>query len=182
MCSDFLIQYIPFGKGKREVHYKLTDCFCWFWLHFKEFSHISETDYWQHHLNESEISAWRGIAFEEVCLQHIYPIKAAMQIAGVASKEYSLIVKGDRDAEGIQIDLLIDRADDVVNVCEMKYSKAPFIFTKAYAEKLSARLSALEGMLPGKTLHMTLVSITGMERSEHSDIFTTIITADDLFR
>ena len=180
--SDFLIKYIPFGKGKREEHYKLSDCFCWFWLHFKEFSHISETDYWQHHLNESEISAWRGIAFEEVCLQHIYSIKAAMQIAGVASKEYSLIVKGNRNTDGRQIDLLIDRADDVVNVCEMKYSKARFTVTKAYAEKLSARLSALEGMLPGKALHMTLVSINGMERNEHSDIFTTTITADDLFR
>ena len=82
----------------------------------------------------------------------------------------------------LQIDLLIDRADDVVNVCEMKYSKSRFVVTKSYAEKLSSRLSFLENTMPEKTFHMTLVSINGMERNEHSDIFVREISAEDLFR
>ena len=180
--SDVLIQYVPFGMGKREEHYKLSDCFCWFWIHFKDGARVNKTDYWQQHLHESDISAWRGIAFEEVCLQHVPQIKAAMQIAGVASKESSLIVKGNKDTEGMQIDLLIDRADDVVNVCEMKYSKVPFSVTKAYSEKMSKRLATLEGLLPEKTFHMTLITINGLERNEHSDIFTTVLSADDLFK
>jgi hypothetical protein len=182
IASDFVTKYVPFGNANNEVYYKLSDCFCWFWLHFKEKLGISEQDYWLHHMKEPDITSWRGIAFEEVCLQHVYQIKATMQIAGVASKESSLIVKGDKDIEGMQIDLLIDRADDVVNVCEMKYSKVPFAVTKAYANKLSIRLSTLENMLPGKSFHMILVSINGIERNEHSDIFTLIISADDLFR
>ena len=82
----------------------------------------------------------------------------------------------------LQIDLLIDRADDVVNVCEMKYSKSRFVVTKSYAVKLSSRLSFLENTMPEKTFHMTLVSINGMERNEHSDIFVREISAEDLFR
>lgn len=182
IASDFVTKYVPFGYANNEEYYKLSDCFCWFWLHFKEKLGITEQDYWLHHMKEPDITSWRGIAFEEVCLQHVYQIKAAMQIAGVASKESSLIIKGDKEMEGMQIDLLIDRADDVVNVCEMKYSKAPYIVTKAYANKLRTRLSALENMMKEKTYHMTLVSTNGIERNEHSDIFTNVISTDDLFR
>ena len=180
--SDFIIRYVPFGKSKHAEHYKLTDCFCWFWLHFKESKEIKETDYWQHHQKESEINSWRGIAFEEVCLQHVYQIKSVLQIAGVASTESSLLVRGTKETDGMQIDLIIDRADDVVNVCEMKYSKSPFVVSKPYAEKLSKRLSDMESAMPEKTIQMTLVSIKGMERNENSEIFATSIVADDLFR
>lgn len=180
--SDFATKYVPLGMGKREVHYKLSDCFCWFWLHFKESYNITESDYWQHHMRESQISSWRGIAFEEVCFQHIPQIKMALQIAGVSSQESSLIVRGDTEAEGMQIDMVIDRADDVVNVCEMKYSKTAFVVTKQYSDKLMKRLSALETHFPHKTLHLTLISIQPLERNEHSDVLTSAVTADDLFK
>ena len=101
--SDFVTRYVPFMASSREEHYKLSDCFCWFWLHFKESLKIGETDYWQHHLREAEIASWRGVAFEEVCMQHVRQIKTALQIAGVSSKESSLIVKGDKDIDGMQI-------------------------------------------------------------------------------
>ena len=181
LASDFITKYVPAGLGKREEHYKLSDCFCWFWLHFKEKNRISESDYWQHHLKEPEIASWRGIAFEEVCMQHIRQIKTALQIAGVASNESSLVVKGEKDKEEMQIDLLIDRADDVVNVCEMKFSKAAFVVTNAYEKKLASRLDALETLMHSKTFHLTLISVKPMERNEYSDIFTATLTADDLF-
>ena len=180
--SDFIVRYVPFGMSKHEEHYKLTDCFCWFWIHFKESKEVKETDYWQHHQKESEINSWRGIAFEEVCLQHVYQIKSVLQIAGVASTDSSLIVRGNKETDGMQIDLIIDRADDVVNVCEMKYSKSRFVITKAYAEKLSKHISDMESAMPEKTILMTLVSIKGMERNENSEIFTTSIDTDELFR
>ena len=181
VASDFVTKYVPFGMKKREEHYKLSDCFCWFWLHFKEQMQVAESDYWQHHLKEPEITSWRGIAFEEVCMQHVFQIKSALQIAGVASRESSLIVKGDDETEGMQIDLLIDRADDVVNVCEMKFSKTAFTVTKPYEKKLSQRLADLEATMPEKAFHLTLVSVYPMERNEYSDIITSSITADELF-
>lgn len=181
IASDFIIPYTPFGLSKREEHYKLSDCFCWFWTHFKDSMNITEEDYWQHHLKESEISSWRGIAFEEICLQHIPQIKMALQIAGVSSKQSAMIVRGDFDTEGLQIDLLIDRADDVVNICEMKYSKTSYSVDNSYEEKLSKRVSTLENLYPDKTFHLTYIGIVPLERNKHSEVFTSAITADNLF-
>lgn len=180
--SGFISAYTPFGSKRRELlHYKLSDCFCWFWLHFKEQRHIEETDFWMHHLKESEITSWRGIAFEEVCLQHINQIKRSLQIAGVSSRESSFIIHGDDGQDGMQIDLIIDRADDVVNVCEMKFCKSEYIVTKAYAEKIVRRIGALEQMFPSKTFHPTLVSAAPARRNEYSEIFLSQLTIDDLF-
>jgi hypothetical protein len=134
------------------------------------------------HMKESEITSWRGIAFEEVCLQHILQIKMALQIAGVTSHESSLVVSGDDDTEGMQIDLLIDRADDVVNVCEMKYSKSNYAITKSYAEKLQKRLDALEHAQPDKKFHLTFVTVNPIERNIHSDIVKSTVTAEELFK
>ena len=180
--SGFISRYHPWGENAREERYRLIDCFCWFWLHFKERKQITESDYWQHHLNESQISSWRGIGFEEVCMQHIAQIKQALQIAGVSTNESSLITHAKGEHEGMQIDLLIDRADDIVNVCEMKYSKAPYIITKSYAEKLTQRIVALEESRKDKTFHLTLISTHPLQHNEYSDIFISTITLDDLFR
>jgi len=134
-----------------------------------------------HHIKESEISSWRGVAFEEVCLQHIRQIKMALQIAGVTSQESSLVANGDNDTDGMQIDLLIDRADDVVNVCEMKFSKSNYVITKSYAEKLQKRIDALEQARPDKKYHLTFVTVNPIERNIHSDIVKSAITAEELF-
>ena len=180
--SGIVSTYTPFGSDQRDIlRYKLSDCFCWFWIHFKELRHIDETDYWMHHLKESEITSWRGIAFEEVCLQHIEQIKQTLQIAGVSSRESSFILRGDDGQEGVQIDLIIDRADDVVNVCEMKFCKSEYIVTKAYSEKITHRIEVLEKMMPSKTFHPTLVSAAPVRRNEYSDTFLSQITIDDLF-
>ena len=181
IASDFVTRYVPWGHANNAEYYKLSDCFCWFWLHFKEELSVTERDYWLHHMKEPEIASWRGIAFEEVCLQHIQQIKMALQIAGVASNESSFIVSGDDGTEGMQIDLLIDRADDIVNVCEMKYSKTNYVITKSYAEKLQKRIDSLEQIKPEKTYHLTFVTVNPIERNAHSDIVTSTVTAEELF-
>jgi hypothetical protein len=106
----------------------------------------------------------------------------ALQIAGVTSQESSLVVSGDNDADGMQIDLLIDRADDVVNVCEMKYSKSDYAITKSYAEKLKKRIDALEQANPDKKFHLTFVTVNPIERNIHSDMVNSTITVEELFK
>jgi hypothetical protein len=115
-------------------------------------------------------------------MQHIQQIKMALQIAGVTSHESSLVVSGDNDADGMQIDLLIDRADDVVNVCEMKYSKTDYAITKSYAEKLQKRIDTLERAWPDKTFHLTFVTVNPIERNVHSDMVKSAVTAEELFK
>lgn len=179
--SDFIIKYVPFGASKREEHYKLADPFCWFWLHFKEKKQITQTDYWQRHLKENDIASWRGIAFEEVCLQHITQIKYALNIGGVSSQESSLIIKGNEEKDGMQIDLLIERADDVVNICEMKFYQSPYSVTKSYAEVLNTRLQTLQAKYPSQTFHLTYIGSSKLYKNEYSDLFVSCVTLDELF-
>ena len=114
-------------------------------------------------------------------MQHVGQIKYALQIAGVASRESSFILHGDDGQEGMQIDLIIDRADDVVNVCEMKFCKSEFVVTKSYNEKITRRIETLERMYPSKTFHPTLISAAPVHRNEYSDTFLSQLTIDDLF-
>lgn len=181
-ASGIVSAYTPVATDKKELlHYKLTDCFCWFWLHFKEQRSITEHNYWTNHLRESEILSWRGVAFEEVCFQHIGQIKHALGIAGVSSCESSLILQGSEDQEGLQIDLIIDRADDVVNVCEMKFCLSEYTVTKSYADKINKRIQVLERVFKGKTIHPTLITTAPARRNEYSDVFVSKIGLDDLF-
>lgn len=181
IASDFISSYTSSASGRKDELYKLTDPFCWFWLHFKENKAVRETDYWQHHLKDSEIASWRGIAFEEVCFRHIRQIKNSLQIGGVSSVEYPCSVKGDEDAEGMQIDLVIDRNDDVLNVCEMKYTKSPFSVTGSYARTIEKRREFFSRKYPDKSIHITLVTTFPMQRNEHSDVFQSEVTEDGLF-
>jgi len=106
----------------------------------------------------------------------------ALQIAGVASRESSLLVSGENGAEGMQIDLLIDRADDVVNVCEMKYSKSNYVITKSYADKMLRHIDQLEHAQPDKKFHLTFVTVNPVERNAYSDMVKSAVTAEELFR
>ncbi len=179
--SDFVTKYVPFGIPGGVERYKLVDSFCWFWMHFKESKKIVQEDYWTNHLKEGDVVAWRGIAFEEVCLQHISQIKSALGIAGVSTRESAYIVKGNDHRQGMQIDLIIDRADDVVNICEMKYYRTPFIVTKDYAQTLADRRRRMEEKLPSRTFHLTYIGNTELAQNEYSCIFTSAVTLDDLF-
>ena len=81
----------------------------------------------------------------------------------------------------MQIDLLIDRADDIVNVCEIKYSKSPYTVTKDYAAKLYSRAAALEEANPSKTFHLTYIGINPLVSNEYAEVFQSVVTGEDLF-
>ena len=182
ISCDLICKYLPLGYGKREEHYRLVDAFCSFWLHFKENKRISHTDYWQHHQQEQEISVWRGIAFEEMCLRHVLQIKQTLQIAGVASVETAYVSRGeDGGSVGMQIDLVINRHDDVVNLCEMKFTKAPLTVSNAYAQTVELRREPLEMLFPRKTVNATIVTTLPMNRNSHSTVFQSAVLLDDLF-
>ena len=177
--SDFIEKYVPFGYSKREVHYKLTDPFCWFWLHFMDDKVEHETDYWENHLNESEIASWRGIAFEEICFSHIRQIKNALEIGGVSTRESAMIVHGENGKPTTQIDLLIDRRDDIVNVCEIKYVRSQLNLSPAYISTLRQRAEIVEQTFKGKTAHLTLIHTLG--KSYRPEEFNSVICLDQLF-
>lgn len=180
--SDFIKSYIPFGKGKRDLHYKLTDPFCLFHLKFLQGQNEIDPDFWMHNVASQSVSAWRGIAFEELCFSHIGQIKKALDILGVSSKQSAFVVKGDGETEGMQIDLLIDRKDNVLNLCEMKFVGDEFEVDNDYEKKLRHRLQwMLDHINRKQSLQMTLVTTFGLKYGYHSGAFQQVVTLDHLF-
>ncbi len=181
-ASDFISRYVPFGVSKREEHYKLTDNFCLFHEKFLAGNEITDTDFWEKNQNSQKLSAWKGIAFEEVCLAHIQQIKNALGIGAITSRESAWSIKGDKENDGTQIDLLIDRDDSIVNLCEMKFLKDKFTINKSFDEKLRSRTQMLIDRLPKRaTVHLTLITSYGLKYNEYSGEIQKLLTLDSLF-
>ena len=182
VASDFIEPYIPFGKGKREKHYKLVDHFCLFYMKFVQGRKEIDPEFWMHNVTSQGVSSWRGFAFEEVCFSHVSKIKKALDILGVSSTQSAWAVEGDDDTEGAQIDLLINRKDNVVNLCEMKFYNEKFTVNKAYYSKVVHRQNLLAERIPRKSvIHNVLVTTEGLTYNEYSGVFQKVITIDDLF-
>ena len=181
IASDFVIKYVPFGFSKKEEHYKLIDPFCLFYLRFVKDWNQENDKYWQQNVVSQPVSIWRGFAFENVCFNHIEQIKRALGITGVISSA-SAWSKRDDDKEGIQIDLLILRKDNVINMCEIKYYGGEFTVKKDYYRKLLRRQEMLmEEVSPKVSIRSTLITTYGLEHNEYSGIFTNVVLLDDLF-
>lgn len=179
--SDFVLRYVPYGQHGNVEHYKLSDNFCIFWLKYVE-PNLTDSTFMSDHITSGIMKAWRGVAFEEVCWQHIPQMLKALEIGGVKSTVSAWTVKGDSEHVGAQIDLLIMRADNVVNLCEMKFASIPYTLDKDESEKLQVRIASLKEMLSAKqTVHLTMVTTYGVAYGKYSGMVQRQILLDDLF-
>ena len=179
---DFIRKYNIKTKLKtssKDGIYALTDLFSLFHLHFSK-KNITDEHFWQNHLNSPTINSWEGLAFEQVVMQHIPQIKVALGISGIGVEYYSWRSKNTKDKS--QIDLILDRADNILNICEIKYSAYPYQLSKTEAEKLSKRTSnfLLETNSKKGTL-LTLITTNGMQKNKNSYIIDRSLSADELF-
>ena len=180
--SDFIEKYVPFGESRRNPHYKLIDPFCLFYLRFVEKQKEMDPAFWMNNVQSAKVNAWRGYAFEDLCMRHIGRIKQALQIGGISSEQSSWALRGDIDKEGTQIDLLIQRKDNIVNMCEMKFYSEEFTVSKDYHKTLVRRTNTLMEHLKRKNaIQTTLVTTYGLTRNEYASDFVHVVTIDDLF-
>ena len=184
---DFLRRYAAFGKSERNALYQLTDLFSLFHLRFVAANNGQDAQFWSNMRENPSRVAWRGYAFEQVCLHHIPQIKEAIGIKAVLSNvcSWSCPTFTDKDGnpwQGTQIDLLIDRRDQVINICEMKYANDVYIIDKDYEERLRRRLSTFQHLTrTRKALHLTFITTYGLSRNTHSGNVQTEVTMGDLF-
>lgn len=179
--SDFIMRYNPYGKAKTLECYKLVDNFCLFWLKYVE-ANEKDAMFVSDNITSDIMKAWHGVAFEEVCWQHLDQMKRALQIAGLKSSVSAWSVKGDDEKDGVQIDLLIIRDDNVVNLCEMKFANSPYTISKEEEMRLRRRIELLKATLsPKQTIHLTLVTTYGIAYGKHSGIVQKEIVMADLF-
>ena len=181
VASDFVIKYIPFGCGKREAHYKLTDPFCIFYLRFVDNYDSLPDTFWQQNVTSQRINVWREYSFENVCFSHIDQIKRALGISGVSTTHSAWTKMADEES-GTQIDLIILRKDNVVNMCEIKFYSGLFAVDKNYDLLLRHRRSLLGEEIPKKSIvHSTLITTYGIKNNEYRWAFDNVVTMDDLF-
>ena len=182
ISNGFVAQYVPFGYSGKQVHYKLTDPFCLFYIHFMKNINNSSSRFWEENLSSGQVVSWKGYAFENVCFNHISSIKSALSINGINSNESAWFFTGEKGEDGAQIDMLIDRADNIVNLCEMKYYSDVFDVDKELYMKMLHRKRMLEEKIPArKTVINTLITTFGITKNEYGNIFSNVITLDDLF-
>ena len=157
---DFIRRYQAFGKKQREMIYQLTDMYTLFYLRFVKGYNGLNLNEWSN-MSDQKRSTWEGYAFEQVCILHINEIRKALGISGIASDVCSWSYRDKK--KGAQIDLVIDRSDNVIDLCEMKYSDSPFELTKDYVEWLKERRDLFrEQTGTNKTMHLTMVTTYGL--------------------
>ena len=147
-------------------------------------NNVFDENYWKTEANSPKIRAWSGVAFERVCLEHITQIKAALGISGVSTEVNAWHCEADPDQGiyGSQIDLLIVRRDQTINLCEMKYSETDFLPDASYDRSQKRKISDFQKTTRTKyALNPTLVTTYGVENNAYSGDIHSVITADDLF-
>ncbi|MFK7936837.1 MAG: ATP-binding protein [Saprospiraceae bacterium] len=181
--SGFISVYRPFGKKKKNQLYRLTDEYSLFYLKFIEGKDYEGEDIW-HQLSQTQnFVSWSGYAFESICLKHIPRIKKALDFAGINSLSSSFYHQGNDELPGAQIDLLIDRNDGVINLFEIKFYRDPFVLSKDYAAQLRRKRTIFSKITrTNKQIFFVLIAAQGvLENTYSSEIFTQVLTLDDLF-
>ena len=181
--SDLITSYYSYGESKRKVYYRLSDMFCLFYLGFVQKNPTRNRSYWYDNQNSPKLNSWRGLAFEDVCFVHQNQIRAALGIYGVQAEIYPWHTTANGKVAGAQIDMLIDRADRVINLCEMKFTQGEFVIDKDYDEKLRERLATLTGKTKNRrNIQLTLVTTYGLKMNMYSNRIQRVILMDDLFK
>ena len=182
--SAFIQTYYPFGKKKKGSLYRLTDNFSLFYLKLIAKKGLNnQKGVFLKLFTNQKFKIWSGYAFENTCFIHYRQIAKGLGISSIFHEFSSFQFKGNDTYNGIQIDLLIDRADDIINLCEIKFSNADYKLSGNYKKSLRERASIfVEITKSRKSIFTTLITTYGlMNENNHLDIIQNVLTLNDLF-
>ena len=182
--SGFVSTYLPFKKNVKESIYKLADEYSLFYLKFIEHSRATGQGTWMKKASSQSWKSWSGIAFESICLKHTVQIKQAIGISGIYTEESAWRFAPGKLGNGAQIDLLLDRQDVCISICEMKFSNEEYAIDKSYAAELQNKLNIFkEETKTKKTLFLTMITTYGTKDNIYkTGLVQNEVTMDDLFK
>ena len=183
--SGFVRNNVHYGGKSTGTLYQLSDYYTLFYYRFIKAGYGKDEHFWSNTLDNPSRRAWEGLTFEQVCKDHIPQIKWKLGISGVLSEESSWASppNANSDSGGAQIDLLIERRDQVVNICEIKYSMNAFIIDKEYDQKLRNKISVFRQEANcKKTIQLSMITTFGVQKNKYSGIVTNEVVLDDLFQ
>ena len=182
-CDFIRLYYVKDKSGKYLKKsggiYQVIDFFTLFNYTFLR-RPTTDPNFWSHQLNTPTINNWQGLSFERICMCHIDNIKKALGISAIAAEYFSW--RSEESKPAVQIDLLIERADRVVNVCEMKYCSGEYVLKKEEDLKIRNRIEAYKSESNTKCAVMpVLVTTYGLQKNTYSGNIRNVIVMDDLF-
>lgn len=179
LCG-FIRKYNAFEKMERNSLFQLTDFFTLFYFNFMKNRRLNDEHYWTNFIENARHRAWSGYAFEQVCLAHLHQIKKKLGILGVLTKVSSW---RSREAEnGAQVDLLIERNDRIINLCEIKFASSFFVIDKKYDEVLRNKCEAFrQETKTRKSVHLTMITTHGIQHNAYWGNVQSEVIMDDLF-
>lgn len=177
----FIKAIYPISKSKEGCLYRLIDEYSLFY--FKFLAHDKSRSSWSQLVNTPTFRTWSGYAFENLCFKHTAQIKMAFGISGVITNEYSWVLKGNAERTGTQIDLVIDRADNCINIIEAKFYNTEFEVTKDYERQLHNKVAIFTNTTKTKkSVFLTMISVFGVKKNTHFlSVVTNQLTIEDLF-
>ena len=181
IANGFIREYQSYGKTKRDCFYQLIDPFILFNLRFSSKRNAFSSDFWMRFCRTPSHATWTGYAFEILCLLHIEQIRKALGISGVLTEIYSW--RSKLHEPGAQIDLVIERGDQVINLCEIKYATDKYSIDKEYDKNLRKKLSAfVNETKTRKAAHITLITTYGLAKNMYQAAIPFEVVLDELFQ
>lgn len=185
--SGFISSWIPFGKKSNDAIYRITDEFTLFY--FDWIKPLGKRDpgagYWLSRQNDPRRRAWAGYTFEGICMKHLQQIKNALGIGMVETFNgpWHYIAPKNSSGTGAQIDLLIDRRDAAINLCEMKFSESEFTIDADYAKILRQKKDVFKNVTrTKKNIFITMITTFGITSNSYSnEIVSNSLTIECLF-
>ena len=187
--SDFILRYSQFGNKSKGAIYRLVDFYTLFYYRFIDNFNTQDEEWWSHNFQSPSVGAWQGLSFELLCFLHLAQIKLKLGISGISTAASSWRYSPSRNKKeemaekGTQIDLLIDRGDRVINLCEMKFSVKPYHLTDSYEQTLRRRMGIFqEKTKTNKSLVYTFITTFGIANGLGHSIVNSEVVMDDLFQ
>ena len=179
----FIRKYNAYGMKRKNAVYQLMDFFTLFYYQFMA-EEPTDNQFWSHQINTPSVNTWQGLAFVRVCLDHVNQIKNKLGISGVLTEVNSWYCKTDTEKGifGSQIDLLIARKDQIINLCEIKYSGSEYMLTEKTDMSIRHKINDLVAVTGTKyAIHPTMITCYGLVDNSYSGNIQSVITMDDLF-
>ena len=177
---DFIFSYARYGNAKNNAIYRIKDFYTLFYYKYVNGIDTKDSLRWTHLSSTPQVSSWQGFSFELLCLLHLDEIKKALGIDRILNDASAW--RSRQPEQNTQIDLVIERADHNINLCEMKFSSGMYAIDKGYEQKLRERMSIfLAETMTRCSTRITMITPYGVLQNKHSGIVNDEVVLDYLF-